>query len=171
MSSDKKAIFLDRDGVLIRERGDYTWLLEDMKINDGVEEALKLLSNAGFLLIVISNQSGIAKGLYKKQDTDYIHLHLQRKLNNIGIRIEEFYYCPHHPTVSNCICRKPESSLLEKAIARYKINPKLSWFIGDAERDIEAGKKSGVQTYKVDVNGSLLSVVGMILSTSARRNL
>ncbi len=78
MQSERKAVFLDRDGVLIRERGDYTWLLEDMKINDDVDKALKILEDAGYLLIVISNQSGIGKGLYAQKDTDYLHLHLER---------------------------------------------------------------------------------------------
>ncbi len=158
MPSENKAIFLDRDGVLIRERGDYTWLLEDMKINEGVVEALKLFQKAGYLLIVITNQSGISKGLYSKKDADYIHNHLDRYFSNNGITINEFYYCPHHPSVSNCICRKPDSQLLEKAIARYNVNAGLSWFIGDADRDIEAGIRAGVQVFKIDVNGSLPDV-------------
>ncbi len=164
MISDNKAVFLDRDGVLIRERGDYTWLLEDVTINEGVEESLKTLSDAGFLLIVISNQSGISKGLYNKQEADYIHLHLERNFNLKGIKILEYYYCPHHPSVSNCICRKPDSLLLEKAMARFRINPAKSWFIGDADRDMEAGKKAGVQTFKLDVNASLKPVVNLILN-------
>jgi D-glycero-D-manno-heptose 1,7-bisphosphate phosphatase len=163
MSSEKKAIFLDRDGVLIRERGDYTWLLEDMHINDGVVEALKSFSQAGYLLIVISNQSGISKGLYTQKDADYLHLHLERFFRNQNIEITEFYYCPHHPSVTMCICRKPDSQLLEKALARFDINPDLSWFIGDADRDIEAGIRAGVQTVKIDVNGSLPSVADKIL--------
>lgn len=164
MPSENKAIFLDRDGVIIRERGDYTWLLEDMKVVDGVVEALQLFRKAGYLLIVISNQSGIGKGLYAKKDADYLHIHLERFFANNNIIISEFYYCPHHPTVSNCICRKPDSQMLEKAIARFNVNAGLSWFIGDADRDIEAGIKAGVQTFKIDVNGSLPEVAKKILS-------
>ncbi len=162
MPSENKAIFLDRDGVLIRERGDYTWLLDDLKVNDGVVEALKKFSDAGFLLIVISNQAGIAKGIYTKEQADYLHVHLERFFAVKGIRIAEFYYCPHHPTISNCICRKPDSQLLEKAIARFKINPSISWFIGDADRDVEAGKKAGVRTYKLEVNGKFDSILQLI---------
>ena len=165
MQSKQKAIFLDRDGVVIKERGDYTWLLEDMKINDGIEEALKIFSRAGFLLIVISNQSGISKGLYTKQETDYLHLHLERILLTKGIQINEFYFCPHHPSVSNCICRKPDSLLLEKAIARFRIDTAESWFIGDADRDIEAGEKAGVRTIKIEVNESLISIAEKIVNT------
>lgn len=164
MRSEKKAIFLDRDGVLIKERGDYTWLLEDMVINKEVIEGLKLFSDAGYLLIVISNQSGIDKGLYSKKDADYLHLHLERFFNNHDIHIDEFYYCPHHPSISNCICRKPDSLLLEKALARFEVNPLESWFIGDADRDIEAGNKAGVKTVKIEVNGSLLEVAKALLS-------
>ena len=159
MQSDQKAVFLDRDGVLIRERGDYTWLLEDMFINDDIDKALKILSDAGYLLIVISNQSGIAQEIYSKEDTDYLHLHLDRFLKNKGVAISEYYYCPHHPSVSNCICRKPDSLLLEKAMGRFGINAQKSWFIGDAERDMEAGSKAGVKCIKIEVNGSLLKVV------------
>ena len=165
MQSDQKAVFLDRDGVLIRERGDYTWLLEDMKINDGVEEALKIFSNAGFMLIVISNQSGIDKGLYTKKEADYLHFHLDRILRAKSIHINEFYYCPHHPTVSNCICRKPDSLLLEKAMARFRIDADKSWFIGDADRDIEAGVKAGVQTIRIEVNSSLVNIAEKIVNT------
>lgn len=163
MHSDRKAIFLDRDGVIIRERGDYTWLLEDVSINDGVVEGLKMLDKAGFIFIVISNQSGIAKGLYTKQEADYIHLHIQRALSTNGIVVEEFYYCPHHPSVSNCICRKPDSLLLEKAAAKYDVVKNQSYFIGDADRDIEAGVKAGVKTIKIDVNSSLLIVAEKII--------
>ena len=165
MQSDKKAIFLDRDGVLIRERGDYTWQLEDMQIIEGVDDALKKFTEAGFLLLVISNQSGISLGLYSKENADYLHLHMDRLFQNKGVQIIEYYYCPHHPSVSNCLCRKPDSLLLEKAMARYNIIAGESWFIGDADRDIEAGKKAGVRTFKLDVNGSLPEAAEIILKS------
>ncbi len=159
MSSEKqKAIFLDRDGVIIQERGEYTWLLEDLKINPGVAEALANFSKLGYLLIVISNQAGIDKGLYSKQEADYLHLHISRNLGMSGVNIAEYYYCPHHPSVGKCICRKPDSLLLEKAIARFNIDASQSYFIGDAERDIEAGQKVGVTAIKIEPNGDLRSV-------------
>ena len=161
-----KAIFLDRDGVLIKERGDYTWLLEDMVVNDGVVDGLQILKRAGYIFIVISNQSGISKDLYSKKDADYLHMHLERFFATKNISIEEFYYCPHHPTVSACICRKPDSQLLEKAIARFDADVSNSWFIGDADRDIEAGIKAGVKTLKLPVNGSLVEAAEFILRNS-----
>ena len=161
-SEKKKAVFLDRDGVINRERGEYTYLLEDFKFNDGVIEALQKLIEKEFLLIVISNQSGIAKGIYTKEQLDYLHLHIERVLKNKGITITEIYYCPHHPDYSKCLCRKPESLLLEKAIARFDIDPSHSWFIGDAERDVEAGRKVGVNTILIPPNSSLLKIVEQI---------
>jgi D-glycero-D-manno-heptose 1,7-bisphosphate phosphatase len=163
MPSEKsKAIFLDRDGVINRERGDWTYLLEDFKINDGVAEALKAFSQKNYLLIVVSNQSGIAKGIYAKEQTEYLHLHLERVLKNHGIILTEIYYCPHHPDISKCICRKPDSLLLEKAISRFNLSAPKSFFIGDADRDIEAGKKAGVKTIKIISNSSLLDIVNQV---------
>jgi len=161
-SEKRKAIFLDRDGVINKERGDYTWLLEDFKINDGLIEALKIFQQKGFMLIVISNQSGIAKGIYSKEDVEYLHLHLLRVLKNRGVELEEIYYCPHHPEKGKCLCRKPDSLLLEKAIARFSLDAAKSYFIGDAQRDIEAGTKAGVKTIKVEPNSSLLNVTHLV---------
>jgi D-glycero-D-manno-heptose 1,7-bisphosphate phosphatase len=156
MSSEKrKAIFLDRDGVLIRERGDYTWLLEDMIVNPGVADSLQRYAAAGYLLIVISNQAGIAKGIYEKKDADYLHLHLSRHFALKGITIGEYYYCPHFPSFSKCLCRKPDSLLLEKAIARFQIDPAKSYFIGDTDRDMEAGVKAGVNVIRIEPNAPL----------------
>lgn len=163
MQSKHKAIFLDRDGVLIKERGDYTWLLEDMQINDGVAEVLKEYQQAGYLLIVISNQAGIAKGLYSKADADFLHFHLCRFLSAKGVEITEVYYCPHHPEFGKCLCRKPFSLMLEKAIARFSIDASASFFIGDADRDIAAGAAAGVKTYQLPVNGRLPSLSELFL--------
>jgi len=157
-----KAIFLDRDGVINVERGEYTWLLEDFKLNEGLVEALKIFREKKYDLIVISNQGGIAKGIYKKEETEYLHLHLMRVLNNHGIELAEIYYCPHHPDFGKCICRKPDSLLLEKAIARFNMDASASYFIGDSERDVEAGKKAGVKTIKVEPNSSLMNVIHLV---------
>ena len=161
-SNRNKAIFLDRDGVINEERGEYTWLLEDFRINPGVVDALIKWQADGFLLIVISNQGGIAKGLYAKSDTDFLHHQLTRYMHLAGVTITEVYYCPHHPNHGRCICRKPDSQLLEKAIARYSIDVSASWFIGDSERDQVAGEKVGVKCLKITPNTSLLDVVSVI---------
>jgi D-glycero-D-manno-heptose 1,7-bisphosphate phosphatase len=162
-SEINKAVFLDRDGVLNREQGNYVTHLEDFIINDGVTEALKIFQQKKYLLIVISNQGGISKGICTQQQVDYLHLHLQRALANSGIVISEIYYCPHHPDVTNCICRKPDSQMLEKAMARFSIDPEKSYFIGDADRDMEAGHRAGVKTIKVEANQSMMEIAEQVV--------
>jgi len=157
-SKKNKAVFLDRDGVLNHETGNYVTHLEDFIINKGVFEALKIFQEKNYLLIVISNQGGISKGICTKEQVDYLHLHLERALKNKGILLSEIYYCPHHPEITNCICRKPDSQLLEKAMARFNIDAGLSYFIGDAERDMLAGERAGVQTIRVEINQSLMEI-------------
>lgn len=160
----KKAVFLDRDGVLNREREDYTFRIEDFDILQDVIPALNLLITNEFILIVISNQSGIGKKIYSKEDTEILHSYLEQKLEESGILLKEIYYCTHHPETGSCICRKPDSLLIEKAIARFNINTKSSYFIGDKERDIIAGKKAGLKGILIDSNSSLLVAVKKIIS-------
>ena len=154
----KKAVFLDRDGVI--NNGDlyYTYKIEDFKFNSDIFEALDLLVKKDFLLIVITNQGGISKGEYTKKDVDILHNYMISELSNKNIRIEEAYYCPHHDSLENCICRKPNSGNIEKALARFNIDTKQSFLIGDGIRDIEAGKKAGLSCYKIDKNESILSI-------------
>jgi D-glycero-D-manno-heptose 1,7-bisphosphate phosphatase len=157
-----KAVFLDRDGVINIDIKDYTYRLEDFKIIDGVIEAMKIFSEKGYLLIVITNQGGIAKRLYGHQQVAVLHGHLETILSKENILLTDIYYCPHHPVTGNCICRKPDSLLLEKAIARYEIDPSLSYFIGDRERDVIAGEKAGVHTIMIETNSSLLDIAHLI---------
>jgi D-glycero-D-manno-heptose 1,7-bisphosphate phosphatase len=164
-SKKRKVIFLDRDGVVNRERGDFTWKLEDFKINDDLFEALSIFKKNGFEFIVISNQSGIARGLYTATDVEFLHHQLMRIAASKGISFLEIYYCPHHPDSSRCICRKPDSLLLEKSMARFDIDPEKSFFIGDAERDVEAGRKAGIQAIRIQPNSSLLAIVPDIIGT------
>ncbi|MCK4923257.1 MAG: HAD family hydrolase [Bacteroidales bacterium] len=149
----KKAIFLDRDGVLNNEKDNYyVFRVEDFFLNDGIGETLKVLSNQGFIFIVITNQGGIAKRLYSSNDVEAVHNKLYSLLKSYNVRIEEIYYCPHHSDVGNCLCRKPKNLNIEKAIARFNIDRDKSWFVGDRESDIEAGKLSGLKTIKVTAN-------------------
>jgi len=154
-----KAILLDRDGVINRERNDYTFRIEDFEILPDVTQALKLLQKAGYLLIIISNQSGIGRGLFTIGDTEKMHSHLLKKLKEEKIDIEEIYYCVHHPETGSCICRKPDSLNVEKALARFNIDPSLSYFIGDKERDILAGEKAGVKGIFMESNSSLVKAI------------
>ena len=153
-----KAVFLDRDGVLIRERGDYNYLPEHFIINDGVAEALRMLQQKKFLLVVVSNQSGVAKGIYSHEVIQSFHDKLSDVLKKDGITISEFYYCPHTPDISMCLCRKPLSLMIEKALARFQINPAESFLIGDAERDILAAEAAGVKSFRIKPNDNLVEI-------------
>ena len=153
MEMKNKAIFLDRDGVINNDTGHYyIYKPEDFKINNGIINLLKKFQKENYFLIIISNQGGISKGIYSKEDVKKVHEYLKIILAKNDVFLKEIYYCPHHDTIENCICRKPNSLLLEKAIARFNIDIQLSYFIGDSERDIIAGKKVGLKTIKIEKN-------------------
>ncbi len=156
-----KAIFLDRDGVINQEQG-YTYRLEDFVILPDLIEVLQLLQQKGYLLMVVSNQSGIAKNLYKQSDVEVLHAYLVEELKKNNITLSEIYYCVHHPDVTNCICRKPDSLFIEKGLARFDIDPSRSYFIGDKERDTEAAAKAGVKGILIEANISLKTILNQI---------
>lgn len=137
-----KCIFLDRDGVLNRERGDYTYRLEDFEILDGVRESLQILKKSGYLLIVITNQAGVAKGIYGEEEVLGCHAYLQAQTGGL---IDDIFFCPHHPITTESLLRKPDSLMLEKAIAKWEVDADKSYMIGDSFRDIQAAKKVGVK--------------------------
>ena len=149
-----KAAFLDRDGVINVDILDYTWRKEDFKFLPGVIAGLKELQDKGFLLIVITNQGGIAKGKYTKADVDALHTWMRNELEKNGVHITEIYFCPHHDQFGKCLCRKPGSVMLEKAIARFNIDPALSFFVGDKETDVQAGIGAGVRPVHVVANSA-----------------
>lgn len=156
-----KAVFLDRDGVINVERG-YTHRLEDFVILPDLIEVLQFLQAKGYLLVIVSNQSGIAKGLYKQSDVEVLHKYMMGEFVKNNIEISEIYYCVHHPDVSECICRKPDSLFVEKALARFGIDAKKSYFIGDKERDTEAAEKAGVKGILIEANISLKTILNQI---------
>jgi D-glycero-D-manno-heptose 1,7-bisphosphate phosphatase len=155
-----KAIFLDRDGVI--NRSDDTYYIhrpEDFTINEGVVEALLELQEKGYLLIIITNQGGISRGIYTRRDVERLHRIMLDAFEPCGIRIKEIYYCPHHPGEEACLCHKPEPLMLEKALARFQVNPEDAYFIGDSERDVEAALKAGIHPVKIDCNQDLRSLL------------
>lgn len=156
-----KAIFLDRDGVINFECG-FTFRLEDFKILPGLIDALKEFRKRGYMLIVVSNQSGIAKGLYTQANVEMLHEYLVSTLKKEGLAFDEIYYCVHHPDVSKCICRKPDSLFIEKALARFDIDPSKSFFIGDKERDTDAAHKAGVKGIMIEANSPLSEIMNQI---------
>ena len=144
-----KCVFLDRDGVLNKDKVDYVYKVEDIRVLEGVAEALEKLKNAGYLLIVITNQSGIDKDVFSHDDVSKVH----HQMNiNFGTPIDEFYYSPYHRTISNSLASKPGSLMFEKAIAKYNIDPKKSWMVGDRLRDLIPALSLGIHAAMIDAD-------------------
>jgi D-glycero-D-manno-heptose 1,7-bisphosphate phosphatase len=157
-----KVVFLDRDGVVNVERGEYTWKIEDFSLTVGLIDFLKVVIQKGYLVIIISNQGGVGKGLFSKEDVEKAHQYLHDQLKKANLYLTDIYYCPHHPNSGNCLCRKPESIMLEKAIARYDADITKSFFIGDRPRDVETGQKAGVKTILIESNENLCNYLSEI---------
>ena len=149
----KKAIFLDRDGTINVEK-DYIYKSEDLIFEEGTIEALKTFKNLGYILIVVSNQSGIARGYFTEEDLNIFNNNMNEILKKNGVEITEFYCCPHHPDGIGeykkvCECRKPNNKMIEDAIKKYNIDREKSYMIGDKTSDIGAGLKSNLKTVLV----------------------
>jgi D-glycero-D-manno-heptose 1,7-bisphosphate phosphatase len=139
----RPAAFLDRDGVLNVDHG-YVFRPEQLEWIEGAPEAVRILNEAGYYVFVITNQSGIARGLYDESDLKTFHAHMQDSLASYGAHIDAFYYCPHHPdgTVKafslQCRCRKPGTGMLEQAASEWSIDIARSFLIGDRDDDVSA---------------------------------
>ena len=144
-----KCIFLDRDGVLNVERGDYTFLPEDFIIPEWVPGSIKKIKAAGYLAVVVTNQAAISKGLFTREQMNVCHEILMEKTENL---IDKIYFSPYHPSFSESLTRKPDTLMIEKAIARFNIDPAESWLIGDRARDIECGQRMGMRTILITEN-------------------
>lgn len=161
----RAAIFLDRDGVINHDPGDYTKHLSEFHLLPTVLEALRVLKKRGFEFVVITNQGGIAKGLYTHDDVAEIHAKLERVCKDNGTPLLDIYYSPHHPDFGESLSRKPGSLMIERACARHGIDPERSWMVGDKARDLEAGEGAGVPGLLIPVNGSLLEATNQLLFT------
>jgi D-glycero-D-manno-heptose 1,7-bisphosphate phosphatase len=151
----KKAVFFDRDGIVNREIGDYIMNIEEFEILPEVIPFLHEVKKRGYLAIIITNQAGIAKGLYTHELVHKCHQFMAEELAGHNLSFDEVYYCPHFPEQSECLCRKPKSLLIEKAIARFQLNPDACFMIGDKERDVQAANGAGVKGFKLASNPSL----------------
>ncbi|MFT7485132.1 MAG: D-glycero-D-manno-heptose 1,7-bisphosphate phosphatase [Candidatus Paceibacteria bacterium] len=140
----RPAVFLDRDGTINAEV-DYLSRPEDLKLLDGAGAAIARLNKAGYLCVVITNQSGIARGLFDEEQLNKIHARMDDLLAEEGASIDHYGYCPHHPQNGNktyrkkCECRKPKPGLLLEAQAALSIDMSRSWIVGDSPRDLQAG--------------------------------
>lgn len=159
-----KAVFFDRDGTINSDEGHYyIYRKEDFVLNPGVVEGMKRLSDAGYLIIVVTNQGGVAKGLYTETEVGEVNDYMCEMLKSRGIEVKKVYYCPHHDSVAPCTCRKPQPGMLVAAIDEFNISPSESYMIGDSNRDIEAAFAAGIEGIKIKKNSDIGRAVDIIL--------
>lgn len=151
-----RAIFLDRDGTLVHARH-YPSRPEELILYDELGGELRACQAAGFRLVVITNQSGLARGFFTADDLRLMHEHLARELARFDVRLDGVYHCPHHPDgvvpglAIRCDCRKPEPGMLLRAAEELDLDLSASWFVGDILDDVEAGNRAGCRTVLVDI--------------------
>jgi D-glycero-D-manno-heptose 1,7-bisphosphate phosphatase len=145
----RPAIFLDRDGT-INVEVNYLHRVADFVMIPGAAEAIACLNRAGWPVIVVTNQAGIARGLYDEVALELLHAHLQQELAQHGAHIDAFFFCPHHPAFTGpCACRKPAPGMLLRAAKEHAIDLARSWLIGDSAGDMGAGRAAGCHTILV----------------------
>ena len=176
----RPAVFLDRDGTIIDNIG-YLADPEGISFYPGAPEALKKLQDRGYLLVVITNQSGIGRGFFDEETALAVNLTMLRMLTEKGVVPAAIYYCPHHPE-DNCDCRKPELLMVQRALGDLSIDPSRSWVVGDIEKDARTGIRAGlrpilVETGKVEKGDvpvdvkrceTVVEAVGFILDEGTR---
>lgn len=176
MKALRKAAFIDRDGVINEERN-YVHRIEDFVLLPGVPEGLALLQNAGYLLIIVTNQAGIARGYYDEPTMNALHSHMKAVLAAEHVHIDAVYHCPHHPQGSvamyacDCTCRKPAPGMLLKAATDFNIDLSQSLLIGDKISDIEAAERAGVPRTVLVESGHSISAATRALAQHVAPNL
>ncbi len=152
----RRALFLDRDGTLVHPRH-YPSRPEELCVYAGIGRELRRFQEAGFRLVVITNQSGLARGLFSNADLQRMHAYLIAELSGAGVRLDGIYHCPHHPDgvipelSVRCRCRKPEPGMLLRAAADLDLDLRHSWVVGDILDDVEAGNRAGCRSVLVDL--------------------
>lgn len=163
----KPAAFLDRDGTLNHDAG-YTHKIEEFRWIDNAKQTIKTLNDAGYLVFIVTNQAGIARGFYGPGDVDTLHNWMQDELAQIGAHIDDIRYCPHHPEGSveglaiECNCRKPGTAMLDSLIAQWHPILEHSFMVGDAEKDAQAGKAVGIQGLKISPENLQQEVIALM---------
>lgn len=154
----KKAIFLDKDGTLVYDIP-YNVDPSRVRFNDGAIAALRKFKQHDYLLIVVSNQSGVAHGYFSEQTLRALGTHINETLGRRGLKLDDFRYCPHHPAGKiaaysmDCTCRKPKPGLILESARKFDIDLSHSWMIGDILNDVEAGNSAGCRTILIN-NGN-----------------
>jgi len=149
----RRAVFLDRDGTINVEK-DYLYRIEDFEFVPGAPEAIRLLNEAGLFVVVVTNQSGVARGYYNEADVEALHAHIAAELAAVGAHVDAWLYCPHHPAGNGryavaCRCRKPLPGMLLEAAGKYRIDLAASVMVGDKRADLEAGAAAGCRSILV----------------------
>ena len=153
--SGRWAVFLDRDGTINVDHG-YVFRPEEFQFIPGAPQAIRLLKEAGCLVIVVTNQAGVARGLYEEADVHELHRYLDQELASHGAAIDAYYYCPHHPEkgrepyLRECACRKPLPGMLFQAAADFSLELASSYLVGDKDSDIRAGVAAGCRSILVE---------------------
>ena len=151
----QKALFLDRDGVVNVEK-EYLYKIEDLEFIEGIFELCRHYQSLGYLIFIVTNQSGIARKYYSEEDFSTLTQWMIDAFKKEGVTITKVYHCPHHPKISGaCSCRKPEPGMLLQAAKEYNLDLSQSIMIGDKERDVEAGINAGLrENYLFDETGT-----------------
>lgn len=163
----RPAAFLDRDGTVNYDDG-YTYRIEEFRWIEGAREAIKRLNDEGYLVFLVTNQAGIARGFYDSEDVDKLHHWMQDELSDLGAHLDDIRYCPHHPEGAvlelsrNCECRKPGTAMLTSLIEQWRPDLASSFMLGDSDKDAEAGKAAGMKARKIPP-GALFTEVEKIL--------
>jgi D-glycero-D-manno-heptose 1,7-bisphosphate phosphatase len=156
MGRKHPAVFLDRDGTLVHP-AHYPSRQEDLQLYDGIGPELRALQQAGFRLVVITNQAGIARGYFTEVDLQAMHDYLRRELERRGVFLDGIYHCPHHPDgvipelSIRCECRKPQPGMILQAATDLDLDLRRSWLVGDILDDVEAGNRADCRTILVDL--------------------
>jgi len=159
----KKAVFIDRDDTIVKDVP-YCDHPDKLKIFDGVPEAIKELNDSGYLVIMITNQSGISRGKFTLDVLESVNKRLIDDIAKKGGRIDDVFFCPHHPD-DKCECRKPETGMGVQAVTKYNINTKVSYMIGNSDADVEFGKRIGCTSFKVTDKLSFKDAVKRIITS------
>ena len=138
----KKALFLDRDGIINMDHG-YVYKIEDFEFMDGIFDLVKLFTDADYIIFVVTNQSGIGRGYYTENDFSTLTRWMIEGFDKKSIKIEEVYHCPHTPE-DKCHCRKPQTGMIEQALEDYTVDLSNSWMIGDKQSDIDLAKNAQI---------------------------
>ncbi len=155
----RSALFLDRDGIINRELGRYVFDVEDVELVVGIGKSIRLARDKGYIVVVISNQGGVAKGLYSLEDVERVNAQILKDLADQDAAIDDVYYSANHDSIGASLDQKPGSLLFEKAIYKHNIDPKRSLMIGDKERDVIPAEKLGIRGVQVEANSNILSII------------